>query len=150
MTVLDMVRGREVDAKILATDISTRALATAADGSYAADRLKGVPDRLRQRYFDTQRNGGTTIYRVNRDVRDLVVLKRLNLSEPPFPMRGPMDLVFCRNVMIYFDNRVRRLLLDEVHRLLKDTGYLIVGHAESLTGMVSQFKPLGPSIYTKK
>jgi chemotaxis protein methyltransferase CheR len=64
-------------------------------------------------------------------------------------MSGPMDAIFCRNVLIYFDQATRKRLLDEMHRLLKKGGYLMVGHAESLTGMISDFKPLRPSIYVK-
>jgi chemotaxis protein methyltransferase CheR len=74
----------------------------------------------------------------------------LNLSAPPFPMRGPLDVVFCRNVMIYFDNNVRSRLLNEIHRLLKPGGYLMVGHAESLSGILSNFKSVEPSVYVKR
>ena len=65
-------------------------------------------------------------------------------------MRGPFDIVLCRNVMIYFDNLVRGQLLNEIYRLLRPGGYLLVGHAESLTGMVSAFKIIQPSIYRKE
>ncbi len=64
-------------------------------------------------------------------------------------MRGPFDIVFCRNVMIYFDNDVRRRLLGEIGRLLRPGGYLMVGHAESLTGMLMDLKVVRPSIYMK-
>ena len=64
-------------------------------------------------------------------------------------MHGPMDAVFCRNVMIYFDNKVRKNLLEDVYRLVKPGGYLFVGHAESLTGLLSGFKAVKPSVYIK-
>jgi chemotaxis protein methyltransferase CheR len=64
-------------------------------------------------------------------------------------MQGPFDAIFCRNVMIYFDHRIRATLLDEIHRLLKPGGYLFVGHAESLTGLTSTFKTVRPSIHVK-
>jgi chemotaxis protein methyltransferase CheR len=77
------------------------------------------------------------------------VFQRINLSKPPFPMHGPMDAIFCRNVMIYFDNTVRKILLEDCYRLLKPGGFLFVGHAESLTGILSGFKPVKASIYVK-
>jgi chemotaxis protein methyltransferase CheR len=73
----------------------------------------------------------------------------LNLSVTPFPMKGPMDVIFCRNVMIYFDNNVRQRLINEMYRLLKPGGCLMVGHAESLSGLASNFKSVRPSVYIK-
>jgi chemotaxis protein methyltransferase CheR len=73
----------------------------------------------------------------------------MNLSAPPLPMKGPLDAIFCRNVMIYFDDAVRRRLLDECHRLLKPGGLLVVGHAESLAGMLGDLDYVRPSIYRK-
>ena len=73
----------------------------------------------------------------------------MNLSTPPFPRKGPMDIILVRNVMIYFDNEVRSKLIDECWRLLKPGGYLLVGHAESLTGRVKEFKCIRPSICLK-
>ena len=79
----------------------------------------------------------------------MILFRRLNLSEVPYPMKGPMDIIFCRNVMIYFDNEIRKKLLDEFCRLLKPGGYLMVGHAESLAGMLCGLKAVMPSIYVK-
>jgi chemotaxis protein methyltransferase CheR len=149
MTLLEAAGGYGIDMKILATDISTRVLTSASAGIYGEEKLKTVPPVLRQRYFDLQRGADGTAYKVKESLRRLIVFKRLNLSTPPFPMKGPLDLVFCCNDMIYFDNEVRRRLLEEIYRLLKPGGYLIVGHAESLTGMVSRFQMFRPSIYVK-
>jgi chemotaxis protein methyltransferase CheR len=105
---------------------------------------------MRQRYFTQERDGKDLYYVAGKALRDLVVVKRLNLSMPPFPMAGPMDMVFCRNVMIYFDSHVRQRLLDDIFRLLKPGGFLLVGHAESLVGVTSNLKTIKPSIYIKK
>lgn len=91
----------------------------------------------------------TKFYKVTQELMDMVVFKRLNLSSPPFPMRGPLDAIFCRNVMIYFDRAVRCGLLQEIDRLLKPGGYLFIGHAESLTGLVNNLKSVRPSVYLK-
>lgn len=149
ITVAESLNGSGMDVKVLATDISTRVLAKCQQGIYDAQKVDSVPPALRERYFDRIQEDRQTHYRVKDKLRNLVLFRRLNLATPPFPMRGPMDVVFCRNVMIYFDNQVRHRLLDEVHRLLKPGGYLMVGHAESLTGLVSTFRTVRPSVYVK-
>lgn len=149
ITLLDALGGQGVDLKILATDISTRVLGQARAGVYDQEKLQQVPLGLRERYFQKTLHGAKAAYAVKDELRNLIVFSRLNLAKPPFPMRGPLDIIFCRNVMIYFDNKVRGGLLAEAYRLLKPGGYLIVGHAESLTGMMSDFKAVKPSVYIK-
>jgi chemotaxis protein methyltransferase CheR len=141
--------GSGCDIKILATDISTKVLGLCQKGVYAPDKVKTVPPQWRDRYFEREGARQAPQYVVRPNLRRLLLFKRLNLSKPPFPMKGPLDVVFCRNVMIYFDNEVRSRLLSEIYRLLKPGGYLMVGHAESLTGMVSKFKSVQPSVYVK-
>ncbi len=149
MTFLELAGGRAVDAKILATDISTRVLLAAREGRYDGKKIDGVPPLLRERYFHCVRHPGATAFTVRPDVREMVTFARINLAAPPFVMRGPFDVVFCRNVMIYFDEGVRSRLLDEIHRLLRPGGYLLVGHAESLSAQGKAFRSLKPSIYLK-
>ncbi|MBN1517795.1 protein-glutamate O-methyltransferase CheR [Candidatus Sumerlaeota bacterium] len=151
MVLLDSFNGASgsLDAKILATDISTRVLQSSKTGVYAEEKVKTVPPKMRLAYFDKMRNGTEKQYAIKPALKKLIQFKRLNLSQPPFPMRGPFDLVFCRNVMIYFDQPVRRGLLLEIHRLLSPNGYLMVGHAESLIGMGKEYKSVAPSIYMK-
>jgi chemotaxis protein methyltransferase CheR len=149
MTLLDVAGRRTADMRILATDISMRVLDVCRAGLYEKDRIRGVPPVFLTQFFDKCRTERGAAYQARETLKGLIVFKRLNLSTPPFPMRGPMDVIFCRNVMIYFDNQVRGELLAEMYRLLKPGGYLLVGHAESLTGMMSDFKAVRPSIYTK-
>ncbi|RKY22914.1 MAG: chemotaxis protein CheR, partial [Planctomycetota bacterium] len=92
---------------------------------------------------------GKRKYQVKENIREMITFGRLNLSVHPYPLRGPLDVVFCRNVMIYFDNQVRKRVLENIYSLLKEGGYLIVGHAESLTGLLSDFKRIEPSVYMK-
>ncbi len=149
ITVLE-ASGGKCDVKILATDISTRALEIAHRGIYEAAKTKQFPKGVScQKYFSKVINSGDTCYVAKPALKDMVIYKRLNLSTPPFPMRGPLDVVFCRNVMIYFDNHIRRKLVAEIHRLLKPGGYLAVGHSESLIGMMDGFKSVQPSVYIK-
>lgn len=141
--------GQDVDTRILATDISTRVLRHAWKGSYPSAKMDNVSSALRSRYFTREGRGDEANYRIGEGIRKMIVFRRLNLSVVPFPMNGPMDAIFCRNVMIYFDNTVRKRLLDECFRLLKPGGYLMVGHAESLAGMLCGFKLIKPSVYVK-
>ncbi len=139
------------DVKILATDISTSVLGIARKGEYEAKKLEKISRNLTSRYFSPVRgNGSGKVYRVKDHVKNMMTFSWLNLSAPPFPMRGPLDVIFCRNVMIYFDNAVRQRLLEEMHRLLKPGGYLMVGHAESLSGLTGGFRSVRPSVYVKQ
>lgn len=149
ITLHETTGGYNPDMKILATDISTRILAKCVNGAYDAKRMESVSPLFRDRYFEKERMGESNMYMVKPGLKQMIIFKRLNLSVTPFPMSGPMDAIFCRNVMIYFDNNVRLSLLNEFYRLLKPGGYLMVGHAESLTGLLSGFKPVMPSVYVK-
>jgi chemotaxis protein methyltransferase CheR len=140
--------GTPLDVRILATDISTRALELAEAGVYAAGKTETLPRWIRERYFSRQPDGDRLA--IVPKVRDQVAFRRLNLSTIPFPMHGPFDAVFCRNVMIYFDNIVRKRLLTEIERLLRPGGTMFVGHAESLTGMLGNFVSVGPARYMKR
>ena len=150
ITLHDAMAGQPLDVKILATDISTRVLGHCVQGIYPKEKTANVPPVLRDTYFEPVLVEGERMHSVSQDLRQMIAFRRLNLAKPPFPMRGPLDVVFCRNVMIYFDNATRTRLLREIYRLLKPGGFLIVGHAESLTGMVSDFKSVQPSVYIKQ
>ncbi len=149
IVVMEALGTQASDVKILATDISTRVLEQCRRGEYDRNRVEGVPFMLRDKYFEAVRDDYGAVYRVKDRLKSMMSFRRLNLSTPPFPMRGPLDVIFCRNVMIYFDNQVRARLLEDMYRLLKPGGFLMVGHSESLTGLVSRFKPVRPSVYTK-
>lgn len=149
MTVLEALGGPHSDFRLLATDISTRVLETARRGVYSASKVDPIPRALLQKYFRKVDAGYEPAYEANDELKRIVSFNRLNLSEPPFPMKGPFDVVFCRNVMIYFDNEVRRKLVLEISRLLKPGGYLMIGHSESLSGIVSPLTLVQPAVYRK-
>jgi len=149
ITLKEVSEGHNCDIRILATDISTKVIDKAMLGAYQAKKLETVPPMLKHKYFTKEKTADGALYHVKDELKRMIVYKRLNLATPPFPMRGPMDVVFCRNVMIYFDNVVRRNLLCEIYRLVKPGGYLFVGHSESLTGIVSDFKTVRPATYIK-
>ncbi len=149
MTAVGATESQGSDIKILATDISTKVLQACLRAEYAESKVEPVPSDLRARHFTAVRENGETFFRVSDELRRLVTFRRLNLSTPPFPMKGPMDVIFCRNVMIYFDDAVRGRLVAEAHRLLKPGGYFMVGHSESLTGGHANFRTVKPSVYQK-
>ena len=150
MTLLDSCGQRNLDMRILATDISTSALAKAQDGVYPSVVVEGVPESYKKLFFVSEKQHADVFYRVQDQLKKMVVFRRMNLSNPPFPMAGQLDMVFCRNVMIYFDNSVRMRLISEIYRLLQPSGYLLTGHAEGLTSIQTELKCLEPSIYQKQ
>ncbi len=141
--------GSGCSVRLLATDLSTKVLMSAKKGEYEMRKMEKVSSHRVSRWFHKMNRNGETCYQVDESLKRMITFARLNLATPPFPMRGPFDIIFCRNVMIYFDNEVRKRLLDESYRLLKPGGYLLVGHAESLSGLLSNFKSVEPSVYVK-
>jgi chemotaxis protein methyltransferase CheR len=154
LTLAEVYAGRDVDHRVFATDISTRALAAARSGRYTAQQLAPVPDRLRRRYFSPVPPQGehrdldaTTVYQASDELRHRMVFGRVNLAKPPWPMNGAFDVIMCRNVMIYFDQLIRQRLVYELEALLRPGGLLMVGQAETLSGLRSSLDRIGPSIY---
>lgn len=137
-----------VDFRILATDISTKVLRVCRLGEYPLEKMGGIPDMMRRKYFVPSATNG--VLSASPLLRAPLTFARLNLMETPYPMTGPFDVVFCRNVMIYFDQDGRKKFVDQAHRLLAPGGYLFSGHSESLTGLVTGLKAIKPSVYQKQ
>lgn len=152
MILSEALERTQVDFRVLATDISVRALEHASRGCYERARLGSVPLVFRNKYFVAQETtaGSPATFAVAQRLRERVVFKRLNLSTPPFPLRGELDAVFCRNVMIYFDAPVRQRLVSEMHRLLRPGGLFVVAHSETLSDARRGFETLGASMYRKE
>lgn len=136
------------DIKILATDLSTKVLATASGGMYYQDSLKDVSQSLLRRYFQKGRGKWEGYYRVKPSIKKTIYFRRLNLIEP-FPFSKPFDLIFCRNVMIYFNKETQADLVARFYDALAKDGHLFIGHSESLTGVSHNFKYVQPTIYRK-
>jgi chemotaxis protein methyltransferase CheR len=150
MTIRDAIGERLCDFKILATDISTNVLAIAQKGLYETPQMHNVPEALRRRFFVPVKTPGGAGFQAREELMRNIVYRRLNLSRPPFPMHGQLDIVFCRNVMIYFDEETRKSLVEEIYRQLLPGGYLLTGHAESLSSLKTDFTYIRPTIYQKK
>ncbi len=152
MALEELLRGERYDYKVLGTDISTKVLNMCLQGVYQERNMKTVSSKLRLNYFTKFTNDqNLTLYQIDERIKRRVLFKRLNLSKPPFPLQGNLDAIFCRNVMIYFDDIVRTRLVNEFFRLLKPGGYLFIGHSESLAGLKDiDFKLIKASIYRKE
>jgi len=138
-----------LDLKILATDISTAILERALAGVYPEKALAEVPRQHQLRYFRRQAGAGPAMYEVTDELRRLITFRHLNLAVFPSPLTGPLDMILCRNVMIYFDQKLRSRLVNEFARLLKPGGCLIISHAESLVGIDVALEMVRPSVYVK-
>ncbi|CDI02564.1 Chemotaxis protein methyltransferase CheR [Candidatus Competibacter denitrificans Run_A_D11] len=134
--------------KILATDLDSNVLATAERGVYDASRIKDLPEARVRRWFQKGRGAQAGQVRVASALRELITFRRLNLMED-WPMRGPFNIVFCRNVVIYFDKPTQRILFDRFANALTEAGHLFVGHSESLFKVTERFAPLGKTIYQR-
>jgi chemotaxis protein methyltransferase CheR len=133
------------DYRILATDISTHVLERAKLGVYSPESLKSIPSPWEKRYF---KKTSSNEYAISEEIKREVIFKRLNLMEP-FPFRSRFDLIFCRNVMIYFDQQTKNNLIKKFYDILKPGGYLFIGHSETVQRDTVDFKYIEPSIYLK-
>lgn len=136
------------DVRILATDLSESALAVARRGVYPLDMVAGLDRELLKRYFLRGSGPSSGYVKVTPQVRDMVTVHRLNLMEN-WPMKGPFQVIFCRNVMIYFDSPTKQRLVQRMYDLLDPGGLLVLGSAETLSGLGHQFRHVQPSIYAK-
>ena len=134
--------------QILATDISTNVLKIGQSGIYPLDRAKKVELPVLRRYFQKGYGKREGYIKLKDEVRQMVSFRRFNLvsDQPP---AGPFDVIFCRNVMIYFDKVVKERVVNKLYQVLKPKGYFIIGGAESLNNLAHSYKYLKPSIYQK-
>jgi len=139
-----MPNKRGSDARILATDIDTNMVETARQGLYPASRATGIPAEFAR---SRVKQAGDMVAMPD-ELKQLITFNQLNLLEP-WPMRGPFDVIFCRNVVIYFDKDTQRVLFDRMADLLTPRGYLFIGHSETLSRVCDRFDSLGRTIYRK-
>jgi chemotaxis protein methyltransferase CheR len=149
INLLEAIEGKgHWDVKLLATDVSTRVLEQAQRGVYEKDRIEPIPLPLRNKYLTRVREGGREMYEVAPSLRSVLIFRYLNLMQD-WPLKGPLDFIFCRNVMIYFDKPTQGRLINRFYDLLAPGGVLFTGHSESLTGIEHRFRYVQPTIYTK-
>ena len=136
--------------KLTASDIDSRVLATAAQGVYRLDSVKGLsPERL-QKFFLKGKGGNAGMVRAKPELRRVIDFMSVNLIRDDWPFKEPFDVVFCRNVMIYFDAPTQRRVLERIHRVLKPGGMLFVGHAENFSESKDLFTLRGKTVYERR
>jgi len=136
------------DIKILGTDISERMLECARYGTYGEELLKSLPGQFKKKYFVSNDIGHPKKFTLAPKIKSMIFFAKLNLMEE-WPMSGPFDVIFCRNVMIYFDKPTQEKLVGRFWDYLADGGYLLVGHSESLTFLSHKYRYMQPAVYKK-
>ncbi len=134
------------DIGILGTDISITSLEQANIGIYSLEKLKEVNSRMIYKYFTIVDN---TKVKVKNEIKDIMLFKRLNLMSKNYPFKGKFHIIFCRNVMIYFDKMSRKELVNKFYKYTYDQGYLFIGHSEALPRESTPYNYVMPGIYRK-
>jgi chemotaxis protein methyltransferase CheR len=135
--------------QILGTDISTRILQTAVDAIYKENRIEGIPLQILKKYFLRSKDRTNPTVRLIPEIRKRVSYMRLNLMESVYPVPDMFDVIFCRNVLIYFDRVTQEQVINKLCMHLKSGGYFFLGHSESTTGMVVPLRQIKPTIFVK-
>jgi len=136
------------DVKILATDLDTNMVANAKRGVYLAERVNGIDKRRLHRWFVKGKGEHEGKVKVKKELQDIISFKQLNLLDD-WPITHKMDVIFCRNVVIYFNKETQKVLFDRYADQLIDQGNLFIGHSESLHSVTDRFQLIGKSMYQK-
>ncbi len=149
MTALDTL-GPRANFNLMASDIDSKVLATAAQGIYRQEGMKGVDADQMQRYFLRGKGSNDGMVRVKPELKKHIEFVIVNLSRDDWPFREPFDVVFGRNVMIYFDGETQRGVLERIHRVMRPGGLLFVGHAENFSDSRDLFVLRGKTVYERR
>lgn len=137
-------------AAITASDICTQVLQTARTGIYPEERTDPIPLNLKKKYLTRSRERSRSLVRICPQLRSLVSFRRINFMDDDFGIAEKMDIIFCRNVVIYFDKPTQQTLMRKFHKQLKPGGYLFIGHSETLNGLDVNFKAVASTVYQKE
>jgi chemotaxis protein methyltransferase CheR len=150
LTLLDALGPVEFDIRILASDIDTEVLGTAASGVYAVETLAAFTSAVLMRHFLKGTGAKTGLVRVRPEVRRLVTFRHINLLDDAWPIHTRFDVIFCRNVLIYFDRPTQQRVLEHLLEYLQDDGLLVLGHSESVHGLVAGLRHVETTIYQRE
>lgn len=149
MTAIDAL-GPKANVALTASDIDSKVLASAAQGIYRMEGLKGLSDDRIQRFFMRGKGANEGMARVKPELQRMIQFISVNLIRDDWPFREPFDVVFCRNVMIYFDAPTQRKVLERIHRVMAPGGLLFVGHAENFSESRDLFVLKGKTVYERR
>lgn len=149
MTLMDFfgLEHKEWDTQVLATDISTEVLQQAIRGVYKTEDIEELPTTWKRRFLRVMPDGKN--WRMTEEVKKQVIFRQFNLMEP-FPFRRKMHVIFLRNVMIYFDHKTKRELVEKIYDVMEPGGYLFIGRTETLEREKIPLEMVQPSIFRKK
>jgi chemotaxis protein methyltransferase CheR len=151
MTLSDTIASPSTwNCRILASDISTRMLAKAATGQYSHEKINSLSPDLVRRHFLLGKGNRRELVKIKPHIANMAVFRRINLMDDRYPIKSLLDVIFCRNVMIYFDRETQAKVLARLSRYLKPGGYLFLGHAETMQGISDAFHYVAPTIYRKQ
>jgi chemotaxis protein methyltransferase CheR len=139
----------EIDFEIFGTDISTRILEKAALGIYSAERIAGIPERILHKYFMRSKNPENKTVRLVPEIRSRVAFQKMNLMDDSYDVKTEFDIIFCRNVLIYFDRETQHRVINKLVSRLRYDGYFFLGHSESITNMRVPLRQIKPTIFRK-
>ena len=145
-----LVEPYNIPVKILATDIDTNVLKTAVRGVYESGVLNTVPEEYMKKYFLRGKGDSLGLFKIKDDIKQMVTFKQLNFIAPEYPVTSTFDIIFCRNVIIYFNPETKRMVVNRLFRYLNDGGYIMMGHSETLFNMIDGLVYLKNTIYQKK
>lgn len=150
MVLSEFAAGRpDFRAAITASDICTQVLQTAKAGIYPEERTDPIPLNLKKKYLLRSREKSKSLVRISPKLRSLVTFKRINFMDDDLGIAEKMDIIFCRNVVIYFDKPTQQTLMRKFHKQLRPGGYLFIGHSETLSGLDVDFKAVASTVYRK-
>lgn len=151
MVLSEFAVGRpDFRASITASDICTQVLMTAKAAIYPEERTDPIPLNLKKKYLLRSREKNRSLVRISPKLRSLVTFRRINFMDDDLGIAEKMDIIFCRNVVIYFDKPTQQTLMRKFHKQLKPGGYLFIGHSETLSGLDVDFKAVASTVYRKE
>ena len=145
MTLCEALENKARQVKILATDLDSTMLDRGREGKYRLDDVEAIPTAYKKKYLHITPHGA----QVQTQLRQMIHYKLLNLMQQSWPLKGPFQIIFCRNVMIYFDKETQKVLVGKFAQLLQPGGFLIIGHSENVSGMHPNLKLIVRTIYEK-